>query len=96
MTRRNKVHTLSDRIQDRSERLVEEVRELGHIAANATGDALRRARRRGEEGFDHGRERLRHGADEVGELIGGNPWRAVAIALGAGLLLGLMCRNGRR
>lgn len=95
MSRRNKVHAsaLSDRIQQQSERLVEEVRELGHIAREATGDALRRARRRSEETLDSGRRSVRHGADEFEGLVVDNPLRSVLVALGLGLLIGLFVRR---
>jgi ElaB/YqjD/DUF883 family membrane-anchored ribosome-binding protein len=87
------VSALRDRLSEQSEKLVEDVREFGNIALEEAGAVVHGARRRGERTFAEGRERVHEGADAIESLVTGNPFRSVAVALGAGILLGLFLRR---
>jgi ElaB/YqjD/DUF883 family membrane-anchored ribosome-binding protein len=91
----NKSHAsaIQETVQEQSERLVEEVRELGSRAVEATGDALHDARRRGRRSVRRGRERLRHGAEDVEDYVSDHPLQSVGVACGLGLLVGMFLRR---
>jgi ElaB/YqjD/DUF883 family membrane-anchored ribosome-binding protein len=81
--------------------VVRDAESLLRATAAQTGDRVEEIRARAEETVRQAKERLagveeqaieraRLLAGEADEYVRGNPWQAVAVAAGAGLLLGLL------
>jgi ElaB/YqjD/DUF883 family membrane-anchored ribosome-binding protein len=77
--------------------VVLDAEELLRATAGQGGARLEELRTRAEESLGAARERLdaagdsaREAALEIDRQVRGNPWAAVGIAAGAGLLLGLL------
>jgi ElaB/YqjD/DUF883 family membrane-anchored ribosome-binding protein len=81
--------------------VVRDAESLLRATAAQTGDRVQEIRARAEETVRQAKERLasveeqaveraRVLAGEADEYVRGNPWQAVAVAAGAGLLLGLL------
>lgn len=81
--------------------VVRDAEDLLRATAAQTGEKLGEARARAEESVRHAKERLavleqealeraRAMAGEADEYVRGNPWTAVGIAAGVGLVLGVL------
>ena len=81
--------------------VVRDAESLLRATATQTGDKVEEIRARAEETVRQAKERLagveeqaieraRLLAGEADEYVRGNPWQAVAVAAGLGLLLGLL------
>jgi ElaB/YqjD/DUF883 family membrane-anchored ribosome-binding protein len=81
--------------------VVRDAESLLRATAAQTGDKVQEIRARAEETVRHAKERLagveeqaleraRVVAGEADQYVRGNPWQAVAMAAGVGLLLGLV------
>jgi ElaB/YqjD/DUF883 family membrane-anchored ribosome-binding protein len=86
--------------------VIRDAESLLRATAAQTGDRVEEIRARAEETVRQAKarlagveeqaiERAREFAGEADEYVRGNPWQAVAIAAGAGLLVGLLL-SGRR
>lgn len=84
---------IRDHIEHQSEDLIESVQRLASLALEDTGDAWKRARKRGAGLFEDGRDQLRRGVDRSEELVSNAPLRSVLVAACVGLLIGLACRR---
>lgn len=87
--------------------VVRDAEELLKATAGQAGERVQQARARAEESLSAARERLAqlrdNALDQASELVASgeeyvqrNPWRAVGMAAGAGLLAGLLINLGRR
>ena len=81
--------------------VIRDAESLLRATAAQTGDRIEEVRARAEETVRNAKERLagiedqaleraRVFAGDADEYVRGNPWQAVAIAAGAGLLIGLL------
>ena len=81
--------------------VIREAESLLRATASQTGDKVEEIRSRAEETVRNAKarlanveeqalERARAFAGDADEYVRGNPWQAVAIAAGAGLLIGLL------
>jgi len=78
--------------------LATDVEELVRATATQTGDRIADARTRAQEAIarakNSAREQGRHAAQATDQYVHQNPWSAVAVSVGIGLLVGLLI--GRR
>lgn len=78
---------------EQSQRVLEDVNELGHTAmANAT-EAAGQLRARGAAAFEAGKDKAGVAKGKFDEIIGENPMKSVLIALGVGALIGYTMRR---
>ena len=70
--------------------VVTDAEELLKATAGQTGERIEKVRARAEESVRVARERLRSAADELNGRVHDNPWAAVGIAAGVGLVAGIL------
>lgn len=91
----------ADQLIDDLTAVIRDAENLLRATAAQTGDKIGEMRARAEESVRQAKERLsgiedealkqaRVLAGEADEYVRGNPWRAVTIAAGVGLVLGLL------
>lgn len=82
-----------DNAKDMGSRIGEDV-DQGNIssAARRVKDT---AAEYGQQGYDYATEKSRQMKEYTEGYVKENPWYAVGIALGVGLLLGILLRGGR-
>lgn len=73
-------------------KVADDVRELGHMALDSAGRAVRSAKERGGRSLEHGRERVTTAGRDVGSFVMENPLPTVLIAVGIGALVALLVR----
>ncbi|MGH7769203.1 MAG: DUF883 family protein [Candidatus Binatia bacterium] len=84
--------------------LIDDAEELLRATASQAGEQVAAVRRRIEESLKEGKETLadaedvffdktRDAAEAASDYVQKNPWSAVAIAAGVGLVLGLLIRR---
>lgn len=92
--------TATDRFRSQGGAVKEEVRELGRVTREAAQEKLNEARRVAEEAYQHGRQKAEElydqskrkagdVEDQVIDYIREKPLKALAIAAGVGMLLGV-------
>jgi ElaB/YqjD/DUF883 family membrane-anchored ribosome-binding protein len=108
MTRARKAEPATvDKLLQDLQAVVTDAEELLRATAGHAGEKVQEARARAEESLSTARERLGemkedalHQARELvssgEEYVRRNPWQAVGIAAGAGLLVGLLISLSRR
>ena len=90
-----------DRLLKELQTVVEDAEALLHATATQTGekvegirarakDSLHKAKSRLAEAEDEALEQMREAAASTDEYIRSNPWQAIGVAAGIGLLLGLL------
>lgn len=89
--------TITEQLMAELRAVVHDAEELLQATAGQTGARVEELRKRAEESLAAARTRLteasdsaRQAAREIDEQVRRNPWAAVGIAAGAGLLLGLL------
>jgi ElaB/YqjD/DUF883 family membrane-anchored ribosome-binding protein len=93
--------TTADRLIDDLTSVIRDAENLLRATAAHTGDKVEEVRARAEESVRQAKERLagieeqalQHArvlAGEADQYVRGNPWQAVGIAAGVGLVLGLL------
>jgi len=94
----------STTLGEQSQKVAEDVRELGNIALSSAGEAVKsvkergnealgEARERGQELLDKGRAGVTRARDGFENYVSENPFRSVLIAAGIGALIGYSLRN---
>lgn len=93
--------TPSEKLYEDLRTVVEDAEALLHATASQTGERIEQIRERARESLNQARSRLvdaegealeqvRAAADSTEEYVRANPWQAVGVAAGVGLLLGLL------
>lgn len=82
-----------DRVADRVEAGVHHATDRAANAANRATDKAAEAAERGRAAYDQARDRADEWLEEVREYVREKPVQAIAIALGAGWLLGRILRR---
>ncbi|HTV85543.1 MAG TPA: hypothetical protein VME63_09055 [Dyella sp.] len=82
-----------DRAADHVEDSLHRVTDKAASAANRTTDKVAQATERGRAAYDHAKDRADEWLDDVRDYVREKPVQAVAIALGAGWLLGRILRR---
>jgi len=94
----------ADKLVSDLKALINDAEELLRATASQAGEQVAAVRRRIEESLKEGKETLadaedilydktRDAAEAAHDYVQKNPWSAVAIAAGAGLVLGLLIRR---
>lgn len=97
----------AETMRDDTSRMKEDARTTAEHAREAARDMTGRARETargvkdrameyGRQGYDYASEQGRVVRDRTEQYIHENPWYAVGIALGAGILLGMVLRSSSR
>jgi ElaB/YqjD/DUF883 family membrane-anchored ribosome-binding protein len=108
MTRSRKAESVTvDKLLEDLQTVVRDAEDLLKATAGHAGERVQEVRARAEESLSAARERLgqirddavdraRELASSGDEYVRRNPWQAVGIAAGAGLLIGLLISLSRR
>ena len=80
-------------LSEQSQRVLEDVRELGHVALESAGEAAGQMRERGSAALEAGKERANAAKGQFDKVVGDNPMKSVLIALGVGAVLGYALRR---
>ena len=73
--------------------LKHDVQKLGTLARDAAGESLQAASARTQEGLETQREKLVDMEHQAARKVRANPWKSIAVAAGAGTLLGAFLRR---
>jgi len=98
-------HVTSDKLMQDLRVVVADAEDLLKATASQTGERIEKARARAEESLRIAKERLRQAgqvmeenarqaAESVDRAVHDNPWSAVGIAAGLGIVIGILL--GRR
>lgn len=80
-------------IRDQAGRVASEVRELGHVAASSTGEAIDHARDKGREMLAEAKRESRQAREHVEDYVREHPLGAIACAAGLGGLLVVLLKR---
>ena len=70
--------------------VIDDAEELLRATAGEAGPKVQEARARAEESLRHAKERMLGAGQELDARVRANPWAAVGIAAGVGLILGIL------
>jgi ElaB/YqjD/DUF883 family membrane-anchored ribosome-binding protein len=87
----NELHGL----KEQSGRVIDDVRELGQMAASSAGDTVQELRARSLEALQAGREQAIALKGKLETRVSENPWKSIVIAAGVGALVGFALRRSR-
>jgi len=82
-------------LAEQSSRVIEDIRDLGHIAASTAGDAVNELRSQGADALKASKKKATELKDDFEETVFDNPWKSVLIAAGIGALVGFALRRSR-
>ena len=80
----------SGNMMDELRTVIENAEELLRATAGEAGPKVQEARARAEESLRHARERLLGAGHELDAKVRANPWAAVGVAAGIGLIAGIL------
>jgi ElaB/YqjD/DUF883 family membrane-anchored ribosome-binding protein len=83
----------ADTMRDKATEAKDNIVDRGRFAKDATQDKLHDLADRASETYDAGKEKLREFGTNVGDKVKESPIKALLIAAGAGLLLGMVARR---
>ena len=75
--------------------VVTDAEELLKATAGQTGERIEKVRSRAEQSVRDARARLEAAGRDVSDKVQENPWTAVGIAAGAGLIAGILLSSRR-
>ncbi|HTF91171.1 MAG TPA: hypothetical protein VK843_22335 [Planctomycetota bacterium] len=81
------------RLGEQSQRVLEDVRELGSTALASVGEVAGQWRERGAAAVGAGREKVSAAKGQFEDVIAENPLKSVLIALGVGAVIGCAFRR---
>ena len=84
------METPGGNMMDELRSVIENAEELLRATAGEAGPKVQEARARAEESLRNARERLLGAGHELDSRVRANPWAAVGIAAGIGLILGVL------
>ena len=84
------LETGSSRLGEQSKKVLQDVRELGGIAAESVSNAASRLRAQGGDLMDEGKEKLQKVQGDLERYVVAHPMKSVLLALGAGAIIGLL------
>jgi len=70
--------------------VIADAEELLRATANQAGPKVQEARERAEESLRAAREHLKSAGAELDSQVRAHPWAAVGVAVGVGLVLGIL------
>jgi ElaB/YqjD/DUF883 family membrane-anchored ribosome-binding protein len=83
----------ADTLRDKGAEAKDNIADRGRLAKEGTQDKLHDLADRASETYDAGKEKLRAFGTNVGDKVKEYPIKALLIAAGAGLLLGMVARR---
>jgi ElaB/YqjD/DUF883 family membrane-anchored ribosome-binding protein len=81
------------RLREQVLTVAEDVRELGSIAKEGAREKLHDVQRRTADAYESGKQGLRNQEERLLAYVREKPLKSVLIAVGAGMLLGVLCRR---
>jgi len=82
--------TPADRLMDELRNVIADAEELLRATADQAGPKVQEVRARAEESLRNAREHLQGAGRELDTRVRENPWAAVGIAAGIGLIVGIL------
>lgn len=82
-------------LAEQSGRVIEDIRDLGQMAAANAGQRVMELRAQGVEALKAGKQKAGELKNGLEETLSDNPWKTVLIAAGVGALLGFTLRRSR-
>jgi len=70
--------------------VIDDAEELLRATADQAGPKVQEARAKAEESLRQAKERILGAGNELDQKVRANPWAAVGVAAGIGLLLGVL------
>jgi len=70
--------------------VIDDAEELLRATADQAGPKVQEARARAEESLRQAKERILGAGSELDSKVRANPWAAVGVAAGVGLILGIL------
>jgi ElaB/YqjD/DUF883 family membrane-anchored ribosome-binding protein len=77
-------------LMDDLKAVIADAEELLHATADQAGPQIREVRARAEESLRNAREHLSGVGAELDDKVRANPWAAVGVAAGVGLIVGIL------
>ena len=84
------METPAQRLMDELRAVIADAEELLRVTADQAGPKVQEVRARAEESLRTAREHLKGAGAELDSQVRANPWAAVGIAAGVGLVLGIL------
>jgi len=89
----NTAEQIEQPLREQAGRVVEEVKELGTVAASASGELIDTAKTKGQEALVATRREGRKAREHVEDYVREHPLGAIAWAAGAGAALAMILRK---
>jgi ElaB/YqjD/DUF883 family membrane-anchored ribosome-binding protein len=83
----------SGQLREKAEQVGQSIRDMAEAARDTGREQIDRAKERAVEYYEEGREHVRLWGENVEAYVQEQPLRALLIAAGVGLLLGVMWRR---
>jgi len=80
----------ADRLLDELRAVIGDAEELLRATADQAGPKVQEVRARAEESLRHAREHLQGAGRQLDSQVRANPWAAVGVAAGIGLIVGIL------
>lgn len=80
----------TDKLMQELRAVVGDAEELLNATAGQTGERIEKIRTRAEESLRVARERLQDAGHDLNGRVHDNPWSAVGVAAGIGLIAGIL------
>lgn len=80
----------ADRLLDELRAVIGDAEELLRVTADQAGPRVQEVRARAEESLRNAREHLQGAGRQLDSQVRANPWAAVGIAAGIGLIAGIL------
>lgn len=87
--------TSSRGLAEQSSRVIEDIRDLGQIAASSASEVANDLRTKGVEALKAGKQKAVQVRSGIETRVGDNPWKSLLIAAGVGALIGFALRRSR-
>jgi ElaB/YqjD/DUF883 family membrane-anchored ribosome-binding protein len=84
------METPGSNVMDELRAVIENAEELLRATAGEAGPKVQEARARAEESLRNARQRLLGAGAELDSQVRANPWAAVGVAAGIGLIVGIL------
>ena len=84
------METPADRFMDELRNVIADAEELLRVTAGEAGPKVQEVRARAEESLRNAREHLQGAGKQLDSHVRANPWAAVGVAAGIGVIIGIL------
>ena len=84
------METPADRFMDELRKVIADAEELLRVTAGEAGPKVQEVRARAEESLRSAREHLQGAGKQLDSHVRENPWAAVGVAAGIGVIIGIL------